>query len=70
MRQTQAHGETSLSLRDLGTTVSQTLTPLRQGVSVWKKIDTDSNNCQKYVFKYTVKHAHIEMPGMGNFTLL
>lgn len=34
MRQTQARGETLPSLRDLGTTVSQTLTPKRQGVPV------------------------------------
>lgn len=37
MQQIRARGETSPSLRDLGTTVCQTPTPKRQGVSVGKK---------------------------------
>lgn len=37
MRQIRARVETSPSLRDLGTTVCQTPTPKRQGVSVGGK---------------------------------
>lgn len=61
MRQIRARGETSPSLRDLGTTVCQTPTPKRQGVSVGGK-KLSSNHCQlNYAFNYpSIKYNHVQ----------
>lgn len=57
MRQIRARGETSPSLRDLGTTVCQTPTPKRQGVSVGGK-KKSSTHCQ---LNYpSIKYNHVQ----------
>lgn len=62
MQQIQARGETSPSLRDLGTTVYQTLTPKRQGVSVGKKNYLNSYHSQlNYAFNHSsIKYNHVQ----------